>query len=385
MLSLGRIRYFLEKIGPEMRQYWFNNDTEGKPFSRVEFENVVKSAKYQRDVLGFGSERNFEEEGYYIVNSMFPKQSDEMKMDKKTKINTKKYILLRDSLFGQREEKLEESNTLAYLLDDNDAVVIGPTTKNPFVVKSLIGQSAMSFGSLGERAITALSEGLGIAKGKWMNTGEGGLSPYHLKGDVDIFQQIGSGLFGFRDQEGNFDWDELKRKSEMGRIKAFELKLAQGAKQRGGHVDAEKVTPEIAEIRKVKVYHSIESPNRFNQFTDIPSLFDFIECIREHTGRPVGIKVVVGRNNSIVELARHMKESGKGPDHITVDGGKGSTGASYQELMDSMGLPIKSALPIVDSTLRHFGVRDRVKIIASGKLETPDKTAMALAMGGRFG
>jgi glutamate synthase (ferredoxin) len=210
---------------------------------------------------------------------------------------------------------------------------------------------------------------------------EGGLSPYHLKGDVDIFQQIGSGLFGFRDKDGNFDWDELKKKSEAGRIKAFELKLAQGAKQRGGHVDAEKVTPEIAGIRKVEPYHSIESPNRFNQFTDVTSLFDFIERIREHTGRPVGIKVVVGRNNSIVELAKHMKETGKGPDHITVDGGEGGTGASYQELMESVGLPIRSALPIVDATLRHFGVRDRVKIIASGKLETPDKVAVALAMG----
>lgn len=378
---LGRVRYFLEKIGPEMRQYWFNSDTEGKPFSRAEFENVIKSGKYQREVLGFGAERDYEKEGYYIANTMFPKQSDELKMDKETNINTKKYILLRDSLFGQRKEKFEDSNTLAYLLHDDDAVVIGPNTKHPFAVKSLIGQSAMSFGALGERAITALSEGLGIAKGTWMNTGEGGLSPYHLKGDVDIFQQIGSGLFGFRDQEGNFDWDELKRKSDMGRIKAFELKLAQGAKQRGGHVDAEKVTPEIAEIRKVEAYHSIESPNRFNQFSDVPSLFDFIERIREHTGRPVGIKVVVGRNNSIVELAKYMKETGKGPDHITVDGGEGGTGASYQELMESVGLPIKSALPIVDATLRHYGVRDRVKIIASGKLETPDKVAVALAMG----
>ncbi|ASK64209.1 hypothetical protein CFK37_19685 [Virgibacillus phasianinus] len=378
---LGRVRYFLEKIGPEMRQYWFNSDTEGKPFSRVEYENVIKSAKYQREVLGFGSERNFDQEGYYIANTMFPKQTEEMKMDRDTKINTKKYILLRDSLFGQRKEKWEDSNTLAYLLHDDDAVVIGPNTRHPFVVKSLVGQSAMSFGALGDRAITALSEGLGIAKGTWMNTGEGGLSPYHLKGDVDIFQQIGSGLFGFRDEDGNFDWDELKRKSDMGRIKAFELKLAQGAKQRGGHVDAEKVTPEIADIRKVKAYHSIESPNRFNQFTDVPSLLDFIERIREHTGRPVGIKVVVGRNNSIVELAKYMKETGKGPDHITVDGGEGGTGASYQELMESVGLPIKSALPIVDATLRHYGVRDRVKIIASGKLETPDKVAVAIAMG----
>src|SRR5699024_8345487 len=147
------------------------------------------------------------------------------------------------------------------------------------------------------------------------------------------------------------------------------LKLAQGAKQRGGHVDAEKVTPEIAEIRKVEPYHSIESPNRFNEFDDVPSMVDFIERIREHTGKPCGIKIVVGRNDSLILLAKYMKESGKGPDHITVDGSEGGTGASYQELMRSMGLPIKSALPIADATLRYYGVRDRVKLIASGKLE----------------
>jgi glutamate synthase (ferredoxin) len=378
---LGRVRYFLEKIGPEMRQYWFNSDTEGKPFSRVEYENIVKSAKYQREVMGFGSERNFEEEGYYIANTMFPKQTEEMKMDSKTKIHTKKYILLRDALFGQRDEKLEDCETSAYLLDDEDAVVIGPDTKNPFVVKSPVGQSAMSFGSLGSHAITALSEGLAMAKGTWMNTGEGGLSEYHLKGGVDIIMQIGSGLFGVRDKEGDFDWDELKKKSEIPEVKAFELKLAQGAKQRGGHVDAEKVTPEIAKIRKVEPYKSIESPNRFRQFTDVPTMVDFIERIRETTGKPCGIKIVVGRNDSVVELAEYMKETGKGPDHITVDGGEGGTGASYQELMESVGLPIKSALPIVDATLRKYGIRDRVKIIASGKLETPDKIAVALAMG----
>lgn len=378
---LGRMRYFLESIGPEMRQYWFNSDTEGKPFSRVQLENIVKSAKYQREVLGFGAERDFDEEGYYIANRMFPKQTEEMKMDRDTKSQTKKYILLKDSLFGQREEKYEDSDSNAYLLTENDAVVLGPNARHPFVIRSLIGQSAMSYGSLGSHAITALSEGLAMAKGTWMNTGEGGLSNHHLKGGVDIIQQIGTGLFGFRDEDGNFSWDELKKKGDMDVIKAFELKLAQGAKQRGGHVDAEKVTPEIAGIRKVEAYHSIESPNRFHQFEDVPTMIDFIEKIREHTGKPCGIKVVMGKNNSLVELAKYMRETGKGPDHITVDGGEGGTGASYQELMYSVGLPIKSALPIVDATLRQYGVRDRVKIIASGKLETPDKVAVALAMG----
>ena len=138
--------------------------------------------------------------------------------------------------------------------------------------------------------------------------------------------QIGPGLFGVRDEEGRLDWEELKRKAELPQVKAIELKLGQGAKIRGGHVDAEKVTPEVAAIRKVKPYQSIDSPNRFREFRDVPSMVDFIERIREVTGKPVGIKIVVGGPDSLMELAAHMKETGKGPDFITVDGGEGGTG-----------------------------------------------------------
>ena len=379
---LGRVRYFLEKIGPELRQYLFNSDTEGKPFSRDDYEHVVKGAKYKRDVAGFGSKRDFEGEGFYLRNDMFPLQMDELKRDRETKVNTKKYVLLKDTLFTQRQEEFRDEISDAYLLHEEDAVVIGKNLPHPFKVRSLIGMSAMSFGSLGDHAITALSEGLGMVKGTWMNTGEGGLSPYHLKGNVDIIMQIGPGLFGVRTEEGQFNWDELKRKSEeIPQVKAFELKLAQGAKVRGGHIDGEKVTPEIAEIRKVKPYQSIDSPNRFNEFNDVASMFDFMDRIRELTGKPVGMKMVVGSNDSAIELAEYMRDTGKGPDFITVDGGEGGTGASYQELMDSVGLPIKAALPILDVTLREYGVRDRVKLIASGKLFTPDRIAIALAMG----
>lgn len=378
---LGRIRYFFEKIGPEMRQYWFNDDKEGKPFSRDDYEHIIKNAKYMRDVIGFGSKRDFDEKGFFVRNDMFPKLSEEIKMDRETKVSTKRYVLLKDPLFTQREEKWENEESLAYLLHDVHSVIIGPNTKHPFKLKGLIGMSAMSFGSLGDHAITALSEGLGLAKGTWMNTGEGGLSSYHLKGGVDIIMQIGPAMFGVRDKNGEIDWDELKKKSEIPQIKAFEVKLAQGAKTRGGHIDGEKVTPEIAEIRRVEPFKSIDSPNRFKQFSNVPELFDFIEKIRNHTGKPVGLKIVVGSNDSLEELAKYMKETGKGPDFITVDGGEGGTGASYQELIDSVGLPIKSALPIVVSTLQKYGVRDRVKIIASGKLFTPDRIAIALAMG----
>lgn len=173
---LGRVRYFLEKIGPEMRQYWFNSDNEGKPFSRDDYEHMVKSSKYLRDVIGFGSKRDFDEEGFFVRNSMFPKLAEEEKYDRETKVMTKRYVLMKDPLFSQREETWGDEESNAYLLDDEDAVIIGPNTKNPFKLKGLIGMSAMSYGSLGKNAITALSEGLALAKGTWMNTGEGGLS-----------------------------------------------------------------------------------------------------------------------------------------------------------------------------------------------------------------
>jgi len=378
---IGRVRYFLETIGPELRQYLFNNEHEGKPFSRDEFQHIVRKAKYKRDVIGYGSVRNFEEPGYYIRNSLFPRLSEELKMDQNIKVTTNKYLLIKEPLLTQRIEQIEKDESNAYLLDDSDAIVIGKNTKHPFIVKGQIGMSAMSYGSLGERAITALSEGLAMAKGTWMNTGEGGLSDYHLKGGVDIIMQIGPGLFGVRDQEGNFSWDALKEKNEIPQIKAFELKLAQGAKTRGGHIDAEKVTEEIARIRMVEPYKSIDSPNRFKEFQDLPSLFEFIGKIRDFTGKPVGMKVVIGSRHEADELAKQMKETGKGPDFITVDGGEGGTGASYQELADSVGLPIKSALPLLDYALRKYGVRDQVRIIASGKLFSPDRVAIALAMG----
>lgn len=377
---LGKVRYFLEMIGPELRQYLFNGDNEGKPFSRVDYTHVVKRAKYLRDVIGFGSQKDYDQPGYYIRNTMFPKQMDEMKYDRETKVTTYRYVLAREGLFSRKEPRIKDE-ACAYLLDEKDAIVIGEQCKYPFKVRGQIGMSAISYGSLGDRAITALSIGLGKAKGTWMNTGEGGISPYHLKGDVDLIMQIGPGLFGVRNEEGDFDWDLLKEKAELPQVKAFELKLGQGAKIRGGHIDGEKVTPEIAAIRKVKPYQSIDSPNRFREFHDIPTMLHFIDRIRAWTGKPVGIKIVVGGKDSVEELASYMKSMGTGPDFITVDGGEGGSGATYQELADTVGLPQRSALMITHTTLQRYGVRDRVKLIASGKLYSPDRIAIALGMG----
>jgi glutamate synthase domain-containing protein 2 len=167
----------------------------------------------------------------------------------------------------------------------------------------------------------------------------------------------------------------------MPQVRAFELKLAQGAKIRGGHLPAAKVTPEIAGIRGLEPYKDVDSPNRFHEFNDVPGMVTFIERIREEGGKPVGVKLVLGDATSLDELCAYMAGTGTGPDFITIDGGEGGSGATYSELADSVGLPIHSALLIADDTLRRYGVRDRVTLIASGKLLTPDRIAVALGMG----
>jgi glutamate synthase domain-containing protein 2 len=377
---VGRVRYFLEHVGIELRQYLFEGDNEGKPFSRTDFKNIVLAAKYIKSIVSFGTTRDYEEPGYYIKNSMFPLQMGDLKVNNSEPIITKKYAIDKEGLFSRKEHAVEEKIE-PWLLKDEDAIIIGPNCPQPFKVRSMVGMSGMSYGSLGENAISALSYGLGMAKGAWMCTGEGGLSKHHLKGNVDIIMQIGPGLFGVRDENGELSEEKLKEKASLPQIKAFEIKIGQGAKIRGGILLGEKVTPEIALIRGVEPWKTVESPNRCKEFHDVPTLIDFIEKIRNITGKPVGIKLVVGGPDSIEELAMYMVKTNKGPDFITVDGGEGGSGASYSDMMDSMGLPLKSALTILHQTLIKYKVRDRVKIIASGKLFTADRMAIALGMG----
>lgn len=378
---IGKVRYFTEHLGPELRQYLFEGDNEAKPFSRKEYQDIVKAGKYKERLIGFGSKRDFSEAGFYIRNTLFPRQREEMRVDNTEKIKTRVYRIDSDHLFTRKEHN-EEQLVDPYYLREEDAVIIGKSScRHPFKVRGLVGQSGMSYGALGEKAIAALSKGLGLAGGTWMNTGEGGLSEYHLEGNPDIIMQIGPDLFGVRQPSGEFSWEEFKKKSEIKNVKAFELKLAQGAKTRGGHVEGEKVTEKIAAIRLVEPGKTINSPNRFYEFDDVPTMFDFVDQLRSVGGKPVGIKIVVGDLDALERMISYMKESGKGPDFITVDGGEGGTGATFQELADTVGLPIMSALPVLDEMLQKYEVRDKVKIIASGKLITPDKIAIALAMG----
>ncbi|MGP4041127.1 FMN-binding glutamate synthase family protein [Gracilibacillus sp. D59] len=377
---LGKMRYILEKMGPELRQYLFNNDREGKPFNRKEFEFVVKAGKYNTSMMGYGAERNFEKDGLYLVNNMFPKKTEELKIEQLPKIKTRLYEIDQEQLFSRKEHRNNTEISPAYLPNE-ECVVLGKHTRQPFRLKGIIGQSAMSYGSLGEHAISALSMGLGMAGGSWMNTGEGSISAYHMKGDVDIIMQISPGFFGVRDKDGNFSWEEFSKKANIEQIKGFELKLGQGAKTRGGHVDGSKITEEIAEIRKVEIGKDINSPNRFPGIDTAKELLEFLDELREFSGKPIGIKIVVGNENQVDLLISTMAEIDIVPDFITVDGSEGGTGASYYALAYSVGLPAFSAIPLVDEYLQKYKLRDQTKIIASGKLLTPNKIAMALCLG----
>lgn len=377
---LGRARYIMEHLGPKMRQYITDSDLESTPFNRLQYTYIVRAGKYLSSLIGFGSKRDFDKPGFYLKNALFPKQSDEINVDNSRTVETQVYTS-HEHLFYRTDKKRKE-RTKPWLLTDADAVVIGKDTcSEPFIAKGLIGMSGMSYGALGENAITALSEGIGIAGGSWMNTGEGGLSEYHLKGDADLIVQIGPAKYGVRDENGNISEKRLKELAANPKVRAFELKLGQGAKLRGGHLDSKKVTPSIAAVRGVEPWKTLNSPNRFNEFDSVETCIDFVERIRNATGKPVGIKLVVGGPDSIIPLAEFMFRTKRKPDFITVDGGEGGTGATYEEMADSVGLPINSALMILHETLKKYNVRDMVKIIASGKLFSSDRIATALCQG----
>ncbi|MGV3244322.1 FMN-binding glutamate synthase family protein [Staphylococcus sp. 11261D007BR] len=375
---LARARYFLEHIGPELRQYLFLNDNEDKPFTRDQYRHIVIAGKYNSRGDSFGTEMDYNE-GFFINNAMFPTQKYDLHINNRQLVSTFVYKIKRETFFN-RKESVAEKDIEPFMLEEEDYVKLGNNIKYPYYAKRLVGQSGMSYGSLGERAITALSKGLGRAE-TWMNTGEGGLSPYHLKGDADIIFQIGPGLFGVRDKAGHFNKEAFMEKAQHERIKAFEIKLGQGAKTRGGHIEGRKVTEEVAKIRNVEPFKTIDSPNRFEFIDNAKDLLEWVDSLREMSQKPVGFKIVVGQKADVHRLVETMVELDIYPDFITVDGGEGGTGATFQELQDGVGLPLFTALPIVDGILKQHHIRERVKIFASGKLVTPDKIAIALALG----
>ncbi|MFC5448271.1 FMN-binding glutamate synthase family protein [Paenibacillus aestuarii] len=377
---LGWMRYLLEKLGPEFRQYWFDSDTEGKPFSRADFVGLVYAAKYRTDLISFGGRRDYEKPGFYLSNTLFPKLTSELLVDNDTLVHGRKYVITDEGLFTRKEKTVDEQ-VKPWLLHDSDVIIVGERRRHPWRLKGMFGASATSFGAVGEHYIQSTGSGALMAGGSWINTGEGGVADVHLATGVDVISQIGPGLFGFRDDTGKFSIEEYKRKASIPNIKAFELKFHQGAKIRGGHLEGSKVNEKVAAARLVPVGKTVNSPNRFEFLTNPEEALRFIQSLQEAGGKPVGIKIVVGDPQRLEPLFQTMLNLDIFPDFITVDGSEGGSGATFKAMADGMGLPLFSALLILDDTARKFGVRDRFKIFASGKLITPDKVAIALALG----
>lgn len=352
---IGHFRYFLEEIGPELRQYIVANDKEETPFNRAERRWIYASSKGENSYFGFGTT----EEPPYEVG--FP--------------------LIKHAAFPFPESQA------TYINNDPSAVpclkIMGEIhgRKRRYRPSSVINISAMSFGSLGERAVRALNIGA-KESGCFHNTGEGGVSPYHLQG-ADLVWQLGTGYFGARDDNGNFSLEKLiARVEKHPQIRAIEIKLSQGAKPgKGGVLPGKKVTAEIAEIRGVPVGRDCISPNAHSAFNSVESLIDFIELIADATGLPVGIKSAVGEIAFWEELAVRMKARNEGPDYINIDGGEGGTGAAPLVFSDHVGLPFKVGFARVYKVFHVAGIAEDLIWIGAGKLGFPDQAAVAFAMG----
>jgi glutamate synthase domain-containing protein 2 len=244
----------------------------------------------------------------------------------------------------------------------------------------------MSYGAISKPAVLALSKGAHLAD-CWLNTGEGGLSPWHSEGGADIVFQIGTAKYGLRDDEGRLDDSKLAEVASDPRVRMFELKLSQGAKPgKGGILPAAKITPEIAAIRGIPIGRDSLSPNRHPEIRSNGQLLDLVEHVRRVTGTPTGFKAVIGSEDWPDELCDEIKQRGveSAPDFITVDGAEGGSGAAPTTLVDYVGLPIRESLPMLVDKLIEYGLRDRVKVIASGELITPGKVAWALCVGADF-
>ncbi|WP_198160241.1 FMN-binding glutamate synthase family protein [Photobacterium sp. J15] len=346
---IGRFRYLFEKQGEFFRQYFFAMDREEMPFNRAERSWVYKAAKNVDRTIAFGSSRSLDPTGTIMfMNCAFP--------------------------------------TLAEDAVSPAPITIGTHCRHPYTTSSIFNISGMSYGAISKPAVRALSKGASQA-GCWMNTGEGGLSSYHLEGKADIVFQIGTAKYGVRDESGNLSEEKLKAVAAHPEVKMFEIKISQGAKPgKGGILPGKKVTAEVAQIRGIPQGQDSISPNGHKDIRTVSDLLDRIAFIREATGKPVGFKAVFGSMNWFEQLLLEIERRGaeSAPDFITIDSADGGTGAAPQPLMDYVGLPLKESLPMVASMLEERQLKDRIKIIASGKLITPSKVAWAIALGADF-
>lgn len=344
---IGRFRYFFEHIGEFFRQYFFALDREELPFNRAQRSWVYRAAKDIDSMVAFGSTNPLNHPGDIIfLNGLFPPLEDE--------IEPRSAIT-----FGEGYARQSYATTLFFNI------------------------SAMSFGALSAPAIQALSVGAKRA-GIWLNTGEGALSPFHLKGGCDIIFQIGTAKYGVRDEQGGLSDEKLRQLAAHEQVRMFEIKLSQGAKPgKGGILPGAKVTDVIAATRGIPAGQDSLSPNRHPDVHCIDDLLDMIFRVREVTGKPVGIKAVIGQSAWVDELCLRIGERGLdyAPDFFTIDSADGGTGAAPQSLIDFMGLPVRHSLPLVVGKLLEHGLRDRIRVIASGKMINPGGVAAALCLG----
>ncbi|MFD0861835.1 FMN-binding glutamate synthase family protein [Sungkyunkwania multivorans] len=351
---VGHIRYMLEGIGPELRQYLVANNREELPFNRIERGWIYASAKKENNYEGFGTDQDiYSHQHIFINNAMIPYKLKDGHPNKEDK-----HFLPCAKVMGAYNKR-----------------------KKPYRPRSVINISAMSFGSLSARAIESLNKGA-LKAHAFHNTGEGGLSPYHSHG-ADVVFHFGTGYFGVRGTDGNFSMEKMKALIQANPfIKAIEVKLSQGAKPgKGGVLPGKKISREIAEIRGVEVGKDVLSPSAHTAFSTVPELVDFVEAIAEETGLPVGIKAAIGKLDQWKELANIMKDTNRGPDFITIDGGEGGTGAAPPSFADHVSLPLVYGFADVYRIFKELDLTDRIVFIASGKLGFPAKGAMAFAMG----
>ncbi len=342
---LGRGRYVMEELRPKLYQYFIESDTNGRPINRVHRSVVYQRAKDTRDTTPFGTQLEVYDEGYEWMNhSIAALDAHELSEHPRTRVGA-------------------------------------PACKHPYDA-SLFNVSAMSFGSLSSAAIEALNGGAKLGDFAH-NTGEGGVSPYHESFQGDLIWQIGTGYFGCRAADGNFDPDKFAERSQTPNIKMIELKLSQGAKPgHGGILPAKKNTAEIAKIRGVQQGTAVLSPPFHKAFNTPLGLLELIQQMRELSGgKPIGFKLCIGQPSEFIGICKAMVQTGIYPDFISVDGGEGGTGAAPPEFSDSVGMPFKEGLAFAYDTLVGFDLKQHIKLFASGKVFTGFHIVRALALG----
>jgi len=348
---IGHLRYILETIGPELRQYIVTSNNEERPFTRDQRTWVYASAKKKNNYAGFGTDNDQE--------------------------RTPNYLIIKHDTLGKPDDGHHNEG---YPLP-SAKILGGPRgRRHAFRPASVVNVSAMSFGSLSSAAVEALNRGSAIA-GCLHNTGEGGISPHHLHGG-DLIWQLGTGYFGARAPDGNFDREECLRKVEEHPVRAIEIKLSQGAKPGlGGVLPGAKVTAEISKIRGVPIGQTVISPSGHRAFSNADELLDFVEDLADATGLPVGIKSAVGLLGFWSELADRMAADDRGVDYIAIDGGEGGTGAAPFAFTDHVALPYKVGFSRVYRIFAERGVHQNVTWIGAGKLGFPESALLSFCLG----